>query len=370
MAACAGHVTLGRLGLAGLIFVIVPAAPRASAYEPAPAAASFAYSISHAVTPLPDAVIERTIDRDGVPFDYDDGDSFEHPPEKPHDPRLGPPRGLSRSAVRHHRGGGAHLSVAGAVLRQPDLQESSFNPRDVSRAGAQGIAQFMPKTAIYYGLINPFEPIHALNVAARFLRELHGRFGNLGLAAAAYNAGPGRVSNWLAKRGALPGETRNYVIRITGRVADRWIAAAAGIDPDMTLMPAKAPCAEVAAAVERQAKVVRVGKLMSELVAAAAAAARTDGCRETNYCEVRRRQIAARSKQCSRPKSRAEFRQSQARRKDFVSTRAHQACRPRAVGARAHQARQSRSEKFGCAQDQRPSAPRRGVGKRTKVASS
>ena len=78
------------------------------------------------------------------------------------------------------------------------------------------------------------------------------------------------VSNWLAKRGALPGETRNYVIRITGRVADRWTAAAAGIDPDMTLMPAKAPCAEVAAAVERQAKVVRVGKLMSELVAATA----------------------------------------------------------------------------------------------------
>ena len=46
-------------------------------------------------------------------------------------------------------------------------QESSFDTRTISRAGAQGIAQFMPQTAVQFGLINPFEPIHALNVAGK-----------------------------------------------------------------------------------------------------------------------------------------------------------------------------------------------------------
>jgi hypothetical protein len=371
MAACAGHVTLGRLGLAGLIFVIVPAAPRASAYEPAPAAASFAYSISHAVTPLPDAVIERTIDRDGVPFDYDDGDSFEHPPEKPHDPRLGPPRGLSRSGVCATIAAGAHTyRVPVPFFANLIWQESSFNPRDVSRAGAQGIAQFMPKTAIYYGLINPFEPIHALNVAARFLRELHGRFGNLGLAAAAYNAGPGRVSNWLAKRGALPGETRNYVIRITGRVADRWTAAAAGIDPDMTLMPAKAPCAEVAAAVERQAKVVRVGKLMSELVAATAPPEPMVAAKPTivRFADARsqRGRNSVRDQKVERSSGKAKLAEKTSSRRAHIKLAEPE---PSARGPTKH-AKADQKNLAALKAKALPSAPRRGVGKRTKVASS
>ena len=90
-------------------------------------------------------------------------------------------------------------------------QESNFDVKSISRAGALGVAQFMPQTANEHGLINPFEPIHALHAAGKFLRRLQAQFGNLGLAAAAYNAGPGRVSNWMAKRGGLPGETRNYV---------------------------------------------------------------------------------------------------------------------------------------------------------------
>ncbi len=95
--------------------------------------------------------------------------------------------------------------------------ESSFKSETISRAGAQGIAQFMLKTADIYGLENPFDSIHAINVSARFLSELRDRFGNLGLAAAAYNAGPRRVTNWLAKQGSLPAETREYVSKITGR---------------------------------------------------------------------------------------------------------------------------------------------------------
>jgi len=99
-------------------------------------------------------------------------------------------------------------------------QESRFNARAVSNKGAQGIAQFMPATADYRGLVDPFDPIEALANSARYLRDLKARFGNLGLAAAAYNAGPGRVSAWLSNHRPLPGETRNYVAIITGWTAD------------------------------------------------------------------------------------------------------------------------------------------------------
>ena len=55
---------------------------------------------------------------------------------------------------------------------------------------------------------------------------MRARFGNLGLAAAAYNGGPARVENWLEGRGTLPGETRNYVSLVTGRTAEDWKSAA------------------------------------------------------------------------------------------------------------------------------------------------
>ena len=101
-------------------------------------------------------------------------------------------------------------------------QESSFNPRVVSYKGAQGIAQFMPQTAAEQGLSDPFEPIQALSASAKFVAYLVDRFGNLGLAAAAYNAGPQRVSDWLAKQGSLPAETQHYVRRITGLAVEEW----------------------------------------------------------------------------------------------------------------------------------------------------
>src|SRR5262249_30233869 len=80
-------------------------------------------------------------------------------------------------------------------------QESRFRPDvvgPVTRSGqrAQGIAQFMPGTASERGLFDPFDPVQALPKAAEFLADLRRQFGNLGLAAAAYNAGPGRVRDW------------------------------------------------------------------------------------------------------------------------------------------------------------------------------
>ncbi|KOX56159.1 lytic transglycosylase domain-containing protein [Methylobacterium sp. 092160098-2] len=101
-------------------------------------------------------------------------------------------------------------------------QESGLNPYAVSPVGAQGIAQFMPGTAAERGLRNPFDPVEAIPKSAELLREHRARFGNLGLAAAAYNAGPQRVRGWLDGRSGMPAETRDYVIRITGRPLEEW----------------------------------------------------------------------------------------------------------------------------------------------------
>jgi hypothetical protein len=124
-------------------------------------------------------------------------------------------------------------------------QESRFNARAVSHKGAQGIAQFMPATADYRGLVDPFDPIDALKNSARYLRDLKTRFGNLGLAAAAYNAGPGRVSAWLTSHRPLPGETRNYVAIITGWTADEW-ASANPPKTSETTIPQGVPCTRLA----------------------------------------------------------------------------------------------------------------------------
>ena len=124
------------------------------------------------------------------------------------------------------------------------FQESRFQPGVVSSAGAQGVAQFMPATAASMGLENPFDPLQAIPASARLLRELIGQFGNLGLAAAAYNAGPKRIQDWLQKKGKLPEETQGYVKTITGHAAENWTTASAA-HPGQRL-PRRAPCQEEA----------------------------------------------------------------------------------------------------------------------------
>jgi hypothetical protein len=127
-------------------------------------------------------------------------------------------------------------------------QESSFRTDVISRAGAQGVAQFMPGTARERGLANPFDPEQAIPAAAALLSDLRSQFGNLGLAAAAYNAGPGRVSAWLQGSGGLPGETRDYVFRITGRSAEDWAVARKTAIPEQASDPAPQSCLQVTAA--------------------------------------------------------------------------------------------------------------------------
>jgi hypothetical protein len=101
-------------------------------------------------------------------------------------------------------------------------QESGFQHDAVSSAGALGIAQFMPEVAMEVGLGNPLDPHEALPASAKLLRSLREQFGNLGFAAAAYNAGPHRVADWLEHGRTLPLETQNYVVRVTGRSIETW----------------------------------------------------------------------------------------------------------------------------------------------------
>lgn len=103
-------------------------------------------------------------------------------------------------------------------------QESRFNRLAVSPKGAQGIAQFMPATAAERGLENPFDVPTSIAESAAFLQELTSTFGNLGLAAAGYNAGPQRVRRWLSGKARLPQETRHFVRTITGASAEEWQA--------------------------------------------------------------------------------------------------------------------------------------------------
>jgi hypothetical protein len=101
-------------------------------------------------------------------------------------------------------------------------KESRFNPEAISPKGAQGIAQFMPGTAADRGLDDPFEPESAIAHSASLLADLKAEFGNVGLAAAAYNAGAERVQAWLEGRSSLPAETVGYVAFVTGRDAEEW----------------------------------------------------------------------------------------------------------------------------------------------------
>ena len=101
-------------------------------------------------------------------------------------------------------------------------KESRFNPNAVSPVGASGIAQFMPGTARLRNLEDPFDPRTAIPASAHYLSDLRNQFGNLGLAAAAYNAGPGRVQRWRNGKSGLPHETWDFVTTITGVSPNEW----------------------------------------------------------------------------------------------------------------------------------------------------
>lgn len=101
-------------------------------------------------------------------------------------------------------------------------RESLFDPAAISPAGAMGIAQFMPETARIVGLADPYNPAESIAVSARYLSELSAEFGNIGLAAVAYNGGENSAARFIGANGRLPYETQDYVLAITGHAAEDW----------------------------------------------------------------------------------------------------------------------------------------------------
>jgi hypothetical protein len=121
-------------------------------------------------------------------------------------PATTPYKNLFEAAAQKH---GVDANLLVAVARQ----ESGFDAKAVSPAGAQGLMQLMPGTAKALGVTNSFDPAQAVDGATRLLRDLLSEFGGkTELALAAYNAGPGAVKRY----GGIPpyAETQNYVRRI------------------------------------------------------------------------------------------------------------------------------------------------------------
>lgn len=119
----------------------------------------------------------------------------------------------------------AHFGVEEAVVRAIIHAESAYNPRALSRVGAQGLMQLMPATARRFGVADAFDPIQNIRGGVQYLGWLLKRFnGNLTLAAAGYNAGEGAVDRY---KGVPPyAETRRYVQRVAV-LAERYRGASA-----------------------------------------------------------------------------------------------------------------------------------------------
>ena len=153
--------------------------------------------------------------------------SSEKPPEKPADPDTREAVCLMIEAAA--RANDLPLEFFARVIWQESrFQSDAVGPVTRNGQRAQGIAQFMPGTASERRLLDPFDPVQALPKSAEFLNQLRSQFGNLGLAAAAYNAGPRRVQEWLAGTGSMPQETRHYVSSITGATVEEWQTAGRG----------------------------------------------------------------------------------------------------------------------------------------------
>lgn len=138
---------------------------------------------------------------------------------------------------------------ARVIWQESRFQSNAVGPVTRNGQRAQGIAQFMPGTANERRLLDPFDPVQALPKSAEFLSELRAQFGNLGLAAAAYNAGPRRVQEWLDGKGGMPFETRNYVSAITGATVEDWQQA--GRNGRAPERPRTSSCRELMALLQR-----------------------------------------------------------------------------------------------------------------------
>ncbi len=130
-------------------------------------------------------------------------------------PAAAPPSGSVQQHIQH---AAARYGVNGALLDAVAWQESRYNPRARSSAGAMGVMQLMPGTARDLGVTDPHSVSQNIAGGAAYLRAQLEKFGNnVPLALAAYNAGPGAVMRY----GGIPPyrETQNYVRQIMNRMA-------------------------------------------------------------------------------------------------------------------------------------------------------
>lgn len=108
---------------------------------------------------------------------------------------------------------GRRYDIDPALLKSVAQAESGFSADAVSKAGAKGIMQLMDSTAEALGVNNTFDPVQNIDGGARYLRAMLDRYnGDVSMALAAYNAGPGAVDKW----GGLPPfqETQAYIPRV------------------------------------------------------------------------------------------------------------------------------------------------------------
>jgi soluble lytic murein transglycosylase-like protein len=142
-----------------------------------------------------------------------DGRSTPAPEAKPATP--GNFDAIIASAAQRH---GLSEDLIRAVIQA----ESAFDPRAVSTAGAKGLMQLMDETAKGLGVRDAFDPAQNVEGGVRFLRLMLDRYGNVPLALAAYNAGPGAVDRY----GGIPpyAETQRYVKKVLGLCGHEWEA--------------------------------------------------------------------------------------------------------------------------------------------------